>query len=552
MARFAKIANALVPLRIRGHLPFFFVLVLAAAVRLWGIDFGLPHTMCRPDEETVAALALRFFKGHFRTNFFSYPPLFMYIAAALYAIAFAVGKLVGIFSSGGFFGALSSLTPWTFILIDRLASAACGVASVAILYTIGRRLLDRTTARVAAAFLSLAFLHVRDSHFGVTDITATCIILASFYFTVRFAKDGRSKDMVRSAVLVGLAASTKYTALLIGIPALAAVAGLSLRPSRCKWPTRIRRLANFGLVALFALLAMMPSAMANWRQFFAGLYQEFGHLMAGHGLLLGRGWIVHLTTSLRYGLGLPLLIASIVGLIWMARMSPRRAFLLGLFPVAYFLMMGRGYTVFARYMLPIIPFLCLTGAWAIVRLSSALASVIGQSTKGTWITVLLAALFIAPSTWNVVRIDRLLAIPDSRLLADAWLRSNMPAGATVYQSGSIYSQVQWKGPSLFAPAEDWSFEEAAARFFRAGAPSVSQPDFVIVQESPLELYTAVPRALDVVLAQDYTLVQRIEAYDPAAISGVFDRIDAFFLPLSGFGGIHRPGPNMAIYRKRSH
>lgn len=73
MVRFTKIADTLVPRRVRGLLPFFIVLVIAAAVRLWGIDFGLPHTMCRPDEETVAALAFRFFMGHFKTHFFSWP-----------------------------------------------------------------------------------------------------------------------------------------------------------------------------------------------------------------------------------------------------------------------------------------------------------------------------------------------------------------------------------------------------------------------------------------------------------------------------------------------
>jgi hypothetical protein len=31
---------------------------------------------------------------------------------------------------------------------------------------------------------------------------------------------------------------------------------------------------------------------------------------------------------------------------------------------------------------------------------------------------------------------------------------------------------------------------------------------------------------------------------------VYDQQDAFFLPLSGFSGIGRPGPNISIYRRR--
>ena len=531
--------------------PYLLILVIAAAVRLWGIGFGLPHTMCRPDEETVAALAFRFFQGHFKTQFFSYPTLFMYISAVLYAVTFVFGWLFGLFSSKESFVSWATVNPWLLLLIDRLLSVACGVASVAILYSIGRRLFDRTTALIASAFLALAVLPVRDSHFGTTDSAVTCLILASFLFTVRYAQQGRSKELWRAAALAGLAASTKYNALLIALPALAVASGFGFGLSKHMAPGRIRRLMRFGLTALLAFLAGTPFALISLKSFLAGFSQEFSHLMSGHGLLIGRGWIVHFATSLRYGLGLPLLIISIGGLVWMARRATRSAVLVGLFPVAYFMMIGRGYTVFVRYMLPVIPFLCLTGAWASVSFGSALASAIGRSARTIWMTLLLAALIIAPSTWNVIQIDRLLATSDSRLLAAEWLRTNMPASATIFQTGSLYSQVQLGVPALLPRSEEWEFDEGKGQFMRKGTCSPDPPDFIIVLSSPLELYTPVPPGLDIALTRDFRLVQRIRAYDPGAISGVFDRIDAFFLPLSGFGGIERPGPNIDIYRRHA-
>jgi len=505
--------------------------------------------LCRPDEEAVATMALRFFRGHFKSNFFAYPPLFMYVDSVLYAVVFAGGKIVGFFAAKESFLAWATGNPWALLLIDRIASAAFGVACVAILYGIARRLFDRTTARIAAAFLALAALHVRDSHFGVTDVPATCAVLASFFFTVKFAQDGRSKDLWWSAVLVGLAGATKYNAILIGLPAIAVAAGLSFRLSSGRWPARIRQLIQFGLAASLVFLAAMPFVLTSVRPFLTGFSQEFEHLMAGHGLLLGRGWIVHLTLSLRYGLGWPLLISSFAGFVWMVRVAPRTALLVGLFPVAYFAFMGRGYTVFARYMLPILPFLCLTGAWAVVRLGSLLARGVLASTRSMRLTVLLAALIIAPSFLQVVQTDRLLAITDSRLLAAEWLRSNLASEGTVYQTGRIYSQVQMKPPSLSPPNEDWGFDEEEARFTRGGNVSDDQPNFVIIQRSPLELYTAVPHGLDRILERDYIHVHSVLAYDSSARAGIFDQIDAFFLPLSGFKGIVRPGPNIFIYRR---
>jgi len=378
----------------------------------------------------------------------------------------------------------------------------------------------------------------------------TCLILASFLFTVKYAQQGRSKELWRAAALAGLAASTKYNAVLIALPAIAVASGLGFGPSHKHMPHgRISRLMRFGLTVLLAFLAGTPFALISLKSFLAGFSQEFSHLMSGHGILIGRGWAVHLTTSLRYGLGLPLLIISIGGLVWMARRATRSAVLVALFPVAYYAMIGRGYTVFVRYMLPVIPFLCLTGAWASVRFGSALASSIGRPAKTTWMALLLSALIIAPSAWNMIQIDRLLATADSRLLAAEWLRTNMPASATIFQTGSLYSHVQLGVPALSPRSEEWEFDEGKGQFMRKGTRSPAPPDFIIVLSSPLELYTPVPPGLDIILTRDFRLVQRIRAFDPSANSSVFDRIDAFFLPLSGFGGTERPGPNIDIYRR---
>jgi hypothetical protein len=36
----------------------------------------------------------------------------------------------------------------------------------------------------------------------------------------------------------------------------------------------------------------------------------------------------------------------------------------------------------------------------------------------------------------------------------------------------------------------------------------------------------------------------------ADTGAVFDRQDAFFLPIAGFSGVERPGPNVSIYLRR--
>ena len=53
------------------------LVALAAAVRLWGLDFGLPNTKCRPDENLPALLALGFLRGDPNPHFFNWPSLYM-------------------------------------------------------------------------------------------------------------------------------------------------------------------------------------------------------------------------------------------------------------------------------------------------------------------------------------------------------------------------------------------------------------------------------------------------------------------------------------------
>jgi hypothetical protein len=411
---------------------------------------------------------------------------------------------------------------------------------------------SRREAAAASALLAMAFLHVRDSHFGVTDVPATFLALVSFLYIVRFAQGGSRKDMLLSAVFAGLATSTKYNAAIIAVPAVVAVAGLRLTtsdstPGRA---VRARQAVAFAAAMALAFLFGTPYALLDWRQFATDVLAQSDRLAAAHGLLLGRGWIVHLTTSLRYGLGLPLLAAAIAGFAWMFRAERRTALLLGIFPVTYFVAMGWGLTVFARYMLPIVPFLCLAGAWTVTRAARAIVPAAAPSAARGLVIFTAAAAVIAPSAWNVVQLDRLLATQDSRLVALAWLKDRAIDEASVFQSGKIYSRVQFEIPTSIKQTGEWGFDEARGGFTVDGAPTSGEPEFVIVQTSALELYTSMPRGLDTILARDYERIWHVAARDPGVRSNVYDLQDAFFLPLAGFAGIERPGPNIDIYRRR--
>jgi len=78
----------------------------------------------------------------------------------------------------------------------------------------------------------------------------------------------------------------------------------------------IRALALLGLCTTVAFLIGTPFAILEWRSFLEAIESVRKHLGNGH-VVGERGWVYHAVFTLRYGLGLPLLVMSVVGAAWM-------------------------------------------------------------------------------------------------------------------------------------------------------------------------------------------------------------------------------------------
>jgi hypothetical protein len=57
----------------------------------------------------------------------------------------------------------------------------------------------------------------------------------------------------------------------------------------------------------------------------------------------------------------------------LAATSWKKAVMILTFPVLYYITVGRGFTVFVRYITPVVPFLCMTAALVVVSIVRGLA-----------------------------------------------------------------------------------------------------------------------------------------------------------------------------------
>lgn len=517
------------------------ILAFAAVLRVWGYRFGLPNTVTRPDENTVVGTAARFMLLRtFDPGFFAYPTLYIYVLGGLYATGCAGTVLARLFPS---VGACVAAWPedWSrLFLAARIVTAAAGVGTVAAVVAIGRRL-HPAAGIIAGAFLAVAFLHVRDSHYGVTDVPMTSLLVVTVLLILRAHEEPSLRRFVAAGVAGGFAASTKYNAVFVGASAVVSQV-LAWTAPRQREPVRHTRLLAFTIAAAVAFLIGTPYAVLAPLRVWHDARIESQHLLDAHaGVLLGPGWRYHALVTLPLGLGWPLFLAGVAGMLVAFVRNLRLAALIFVFPLLYYIFAGRGYTVFTRYMIPMVPFLCLSAgvlvAW-VSELAARRTRILGGLTAAALVVVC-----ATPTAIKAMAFDRVLTRTDSRVLAAEWFVEHARHDSAILVVCSPYGgpQLWTRGQPLPFQVLNWNEE---ARRIVGGV----RPDFILLEQSGLWHYSVFPEQLRPVL-REYDLRHVIRTLDPGT-PHVYDQQDAFYLPFDGFAHVVRPGPTLFIYEKR--
>ena len=515
------------------------IVALGAVLRFFPIGFGLPYAQARPDETAALGLAVSVRSGDLNPHFFHWPSLAIYVFATLHAAMSWTRRIMG---------ASPELTFSELAVSARAVVASAGTITIIVVFSMARRMGGTTIGLLAALFLAVSILHVRDSHFAMTDVLMTMFSTASLALLLRALDADAGGRMTPhawfavSGFVGGLATSTKYNAAAL----MAGMAGAQLcwlaraRPSH--WQLRAW-IPSVAFVAAFlgGFVAGTPYAILDYRTFTADLMFDLTHLSGGHGVDLGRGWIYHLTTTLPYGLSIPIFVAAIAGIVPMALHYPRHALVTGLFAAGFYASIGSGQTVFFRYVLPLVPVLCLPAAVATTRAATWIAARtrFGPAPALLVLTLATAGVGLVNCAW----FDILLSRTDSRVLAARWLAPRIQPGDSLYDSGTDYTRLNLSELRY----HQWWYDAASGSF---GHPAGETPVWLVLYESALASYTRTPLPLLELAQSRYHLVHTVEAARARAGSAVYDLQDAFFMPVSGFYEVRRPGPTVRIYRRR--
>jgi len=485
------------------------IVILAAGLRIWGIGWGLPtslHYFSYHPDETITlfgAMRVNFFEGRLDPGFYNYGSLYMYLVNIAVLLASCWG-LINL-PSGDIFSAIGEFAK--VYMAGRAVAVLLGIATVYLVYLLGKRAYGRGTGLLAALFVAVMPIHVMHSKFLAVDVPATFFAALALIFAVRITQGCRLRDYLLSGLFAGLAAGTKYNAgLVILAPIAAHLATGKARPAlRAVSP----KLLAILLPAIVGFLIGTPGALLNRDMFIHDFLHEAVHVKAGHGLIFTGtpcGYVYHATHSLPAGMGLPLLALALIGLLYAVwKRTPGDLALLA-FVIAYYAVIGAAQVKFARYTIPMLPVLAVLAARVSADLVGRLRA--GGSLAGMagYLVALVVALVAGYTAVYSIAIDAVFARTDTRDLAAVWVKTRVPKGSSI-----ALPTIPW----FYTPPLDpyFGLPEPAERYERVNEFT----DYVlVVSESEWNADFLRRESPDYVILSEFEYSDRLRIHDAAA------------------------------------
>jgi 4-amino-4-deoxy-L-arabinose transferase-like glycosyltransferase len=399
------------------------VLGVAAVLRFWALRHGLPFSPA-VDEPEIAERALNMMRsGSLNPHpFYDYPTLYMYVQLAAYIVRFVIGALNGAWNS------IATADPTAFYVWGRGMTALFGTATVLLVFQAGMRWGARH-ALLAAGLLAVMPLHVQSSHYVLADVPATFFITLALVLSLSAHERGTAVSFAWAGAAAGFAAATKYNgAIALLMPLLACLMTPRGKDSRLKCS-----LATIGACGA-AFLIGAPYTILDLPGFLDG----FARLAVPFKLAATPAeppvitYLKHLVMQFGYPAMLLALAGFILAIVRIVKGPGRvRWAVLLVMPIAQLYMISGQQIVYARYLLPMVPMLCLLAATAVVSGVSLLRRYeIPRAPRAALIAALTAAALAQPA-YASIKFDRLIGRRDTTRLAYEWIRSNIPPGSFV-------------------------------------------------------------------------------------------------------------------------
>lgn len=311
------------------------------------------------------------------------------------------------------------------------------------------------------------------------------------------------------------------------------------------------------LAALLAFFIACPGAIVQNAKFMSDFLFEARHVSSQGEIYFqqtGLGWVYVIARNLDAGLGLPLLLLSLAGIVYAIYRRRPEDLILAAFALPYYLVVGAAQSRYARYEIPLLPILAL---WA-VRVVIEFAGARDPRRPAAVAVGVFVALFTLADT---IYLLRPMTVTDPRDQAATWLAQHAPAPTPIGFTStpwfwsppvSPYFTLpgvgQWK--SVVPPAEAARFVYNPDKAFDSAQLAAVRPPFVVLTESEyfdyLRLKNPDTLAYLVVLRQNYAPPIAFSAPHPLGGKHQIDGLPTQDLPPD----MLYPSPHILVFERR--
>ncbi|MCD6288764.1 MAG: glycosyltransferase family 39 protein [Candidatus Hydrogenedentes bacterium] len=421
------------------------IIVVAIAVRLFGIHHGMPYGY-QIDESFVVHRAVGFGTGDFNPHEFDAPgTTLMYLLFVEYGMLFVAGWIVRVFHSPSDFADLFLTNPTVFFMMARFTSIAFGIGTVYLVYRLGKEMCSRRLGLLAATFFAFSRLAVGVDHFAFFDTPLTFFCALSMLLFYRVMSRGTVRDYMISGFVVGVTIAVKYNGAALAVPF--GVAHIYRVAQEKRWRALVMdpRPWLTTLMVIVGFVVCCPFSVLDFKTFYESVIWQVNRVNAGSfGMDVNNAWLFYLKHGMPYAIGIGLTVCSLAGMAIAAVRRRKEELLVASFAFCYLFYIGSWKVAVNKYLMPALPFLALLAALCVM-----VAVRLAMKKKGAAsdrVLIILAVLLVAGPFARSVANGYLLCHTDTRTQAKEWIETHIPAGSSIAIDSGNFNIAKFSPP----------------------------------------------------------------------------------------------------------
>lgn len=418
------------------------ILAGAFLLRIWGIDFGLPH-IYHTDEWFEVKRALKLGQGVFDFDRAGKGGYF-YLLFVEYGLYYVFLRFLGHVQSAQDFLVNIFRDPTDIWLIGRVTTAVIGTLNCYLMYLLGKRTHSTSVGLIAALLMAVYIEHVKSSHYITVDIPLTFLITLTLLMMLW--NPDKVPYTTSQYALLGLVAAACVVTKITAAPILPATLvfhykNVKLRNSRvtARLFMADRRFICFVITFAVSVVLAEPGYLIEGIGVFSLAHKLYNPGSEGLAWPIAQQpkpvlFYLGVLFPLRY---IVFSICCVGGMILSVKQKLSPNYILLPYGGLYFLLLAmsqRPEWVFSRYVLPLVPVLVYYSAIGVdyvlrqARESGSLAKTMAFAAMGILVIFVMGRDSVA---FGVEKTKR-----DTRTIAKEWFDREIPSGRKIFIEGT--------------------------------------------------------------------------------------------------------------------